>query len=576
MMQRARRLVLVFAALLFCGLLALGGRLSWIALATHETAALRMDRQSTRSELLEARRGSLFDRHGRTLACSVQTLRAEVLPRNVHRRADDDVERAELVNAVARFLSPYVAASVEHLVQRLSGERWTVLGEAIEDPRAVDLIESERRGLLYGVDLRTGWSRRYPWGRTAGNLIGYVNHELKGVAGLEQGLDAHLQGHDGARRQRVDHVGRIVVEGGHEELPPVDGLDVTLTIDARIQQIAEEEAMAALERHSAKRVTVVAMDPRSGDILAISSVPGLDLSDTSDRPRDGSTCAALQEIYPPGSTFKPLMMATAMQLGLAHPDEPPLDCRAFDGPRRIRDTHPKQEPLSLEEIIVHSSNIGMANLLTRIVPKDQARNTALMRPVYETLKALGLGEATDLPLPAEATGIVTPLERWDRTYTLASVAFGQELGVSAMQMAAAASTLCDGLYRRPRLVHGCAGAGGEQAILPREPARRVFRPDIVDEVRRYMARSVEEGSCEEVKLPGVAVAGKTGTAEAEIGGEAEVHSYSALVPAAAPFLSLVVVVRDPQDVRYASQTAGPAAGRILARVLPYLGQPIGE
>ena len=136
----------------------------------------------------------------------------------------------------------------------------------------------------------------------------------------------------------------------------MDGLDVTLTIDARIQQIAEEEAMAALERHGAKRVTVVAMDPETGDVLATCSVPGLDLSDSSDRPRDGSTCAALQEIYPPGSTFKPLMMATALQLGLAHPDEPPLDCRAFDGPRRIRDTHPKQDPLSLEEIIVHSSN----------------------------------------------------------------------------------------------------------------------------------------------------------------------------------------------------------------------------
>ena len=126
----------------------------------------------------------------------------------------------------------------------------------------------------------------------------------------------------------------------------------TLTLDARLQQILEEEALVAMNSTDAEGVTVVAMDPRTGDVLGMCSVPGLDLSDRTDRSKEGSVCAALQEVYPPGSTFKPLMMAAALELGLAHLDGPPLDCREFLGPRTIRDTHPSSEPLDLEEIIV--------------------------------------------------------------------------------------------------------------------------------------------------------------------------------------------------------------------------------
>lgn len=574
MMQRARRLVLVFAVLLFTGLVALSGRLAWLSLATHDEALARMDRQANRMEDVEARRGSLLDRHGRVLASSVQTLRAEVLPRNVQRREEEPEDRDALLAEVADFLAPRVDAPRDDLLRRLSGEKWSVLGEPVEDPAALDALERERRGLLYGVDLVPGFARRYPWGTAAGNLIGYVNHEGAGVAGLEQGLDDLLRGIDGVRRFRVDHLGREVAVDGGLEVPPVDGLDVTLTLDARVQQIVEEEALAAFAALDARGVTVVAMEPATGDVLAVCSVPGLDLSDRADRPKDGSVCAALQELYAPGSTFKPLMMAAALELGIADPEGPPIDCGAFRGPRRIRDTHPTDVPLSLEEIIVESSNIGMANLLTRLVPEDRPRDTALMRPVHDILGKLGLGRATGLPVPAEASGIVTPLERWTRTYTLASVAFGQELGVSAVQMAAAASTLCDGQYRPPRLVHGCASVEGGASVL--EPARpaHVFRPDVVRRVRGYMARSVAEGACAEVKLPGIAVAGKTGTAQCERFAGEEVHSYAALAPADDPFLTLVVVVRNPQGVRYASQSAAPTAGRILRRVLPYLGFPL--
>jgi cell division protein FtsI (penicillin-binding protein 3) len=575
MMLRSRRLLLTFAVLLFAGLICLAGRVTWISLATHDVAAQRMQRQSTRSESLPARRGSLFDRHGRMLATSLESLRAEVLPRNVLSRKQDPRERAALVGSISAFLAPLVNAPRHDLERRLRGKRWTTLGQPVTDPVALDEMESMGRDLLYGIDLAPGWTRRYPWGRTAGNLVGYVNHEGLGVAGLEQGLDDLLQGHEGARSFRVDHLGREVVDWGSERLEPIDGLDVSLTLDARIQQMVETEALLALESLDALRVTVVAIEPQTGDVLAMCSVPGIDLSDVSDRSKNGSLCAAVQEIYQPGSTFKPLMMATGLQLGLVHPGEPPIDCRAFDG-RLIHDSHPKQEPLTLEEIIVHSSNIGMANILTRIVPADDRRNTGLMAPVHGMLLKLGFGRRTGVPLPAEVAGRVTPLDEWKRNYTLASVAFGQELGVSALQMAAAASTLSDGLYRPPRLVQACTAAGGEQAERAACDPVRVFSPEIADLVRGFMQASVEHGACEEVRLPGVNVAGKTGTAEDESKKGAEVHSYVALAPAEDPLVSLVVVVREPSGVRYASESAAPTAGRILRRLLPYMGLAIEE
>ena len=196
--------------------------------------------------------------------------------------------------------------------------------------------------------------------------------------------------------------------------------------------------------------------------------------------------------------------------------------------------------------------------------------------MYELLGRLGLGRRTGLPVPAEVPGLVTPLHRWSRNYTLASVAFGQELGVSATQMAAAASTLLDGLYRPPRLVHGLTDGEGVSLKIPSTSGVHVFRPENVRRIRGFMARSVDEGTCAEMRIPGIPVAGKTGTAQCETKKGAEVHSYVALAPADDPSLTLVVVVREPQGVRYASQSAAPAAGRILRRLLPYLGFSLAD
>lgn len=567
-MLKARRLVLGFAGLLVLGLVVLSTRLAWIQLVDHRPSAERQQAMSVRRVSVPARRGDLLDRHGRPLALAVQGLSVEVLPRNVLGRRETSGERAELVRDIARFVAPHVQADPEDLAIALTDRRWSRLGEVVLDPDSIEALERRSRELLYGVDLVPVPERVYPWGPVAGNLVGYVDHTGHGVAGLEQGLDRRLAGQDGWRLRRVDPRGRELHDGSLEGQPPRDGQDVRLTLDVQVQRALQEECLATLEERSARRVSAVALDPRTGQVLGLASVPTVDPSDGSDRALFPTTLAPVQEVYAPGSTLKPLMLAGALQLGLVRRGElidTSRDQGRFGG-RRVKDTHPVEGQQSLEEIIVNSSNIGMARLLTRIVPEDTPRDQEAMAPVRQLLLDLGFGTTTGAPLPAEAAGLVTALGSWHRHYTLVSVSFGQELAVTPLQMAAALATLADGRYRRPRLL--------ADAARDADGPRRVFDRDVVEDLRAWMARSVAEGSCAEVQLPGIAVAGKTGTADSEVNKGQEIHSYAALVPAQDPELALVVVVDEPVGVRFASQSAAPAAGRILRRVLPYLGHPL--
>jgi len=340
-----------------------------------------------------------------------------------------------------------------------------------------------------------------------------------------------------------------------------------------IQRAVEEELVAVCTEQEARRAFCAVLDSRTAEVLALASVPGVDLADRSTLDPNGLVLGALQEVYPPGSTLKPLMLATAIDLGLVRSDEL-VDCRSEQGAigrRRVRDTHAQDRWLSPREILVHSSNIGMANILTSIVPEDTPRDREAMAPVHAALVGLGFGRSLEMPVPAESAGRVTPLDKWHRSWTLTSVSFGQELSVTALQMAAAVNTLVDGQWRRPSLVRSRRGDDGiERPVLAAEP-RVVYPERLAEQVRGWMTDVVSEGACEILSELGVPVAGKTGTADSEVVKGREIHSYTCMVPADDPQLTLVVVVAEPLHARYASGSAAPAAGRILERVLPYLG-----
>jgi cell division protein FtsI (penicillin-binding protein 3) len=588
-MLRARRLVYVFSAFLMVALGGLFLRLCWLHVAGAEDAQARRSRLADGASLDLARRGSLHDRHGQVVADSVEQLRVTAWPRDITHdgrapRPAPDVARSLAV--ISSRLSPLLglpAASIAPQLLRYSPDgkpQQSFVGEAVTDPGAIDALLASRDGDLRRVGFESRWERRQPWGSAAANLLGVVNYEGRGAFGLEAGLEKVLScGVDGNYPQMKLGSFRVA-DAGRDPVASLSGYDVELTLDMVVQRILHEELNDGCARLRAAGGSAVMLDVRTGEILGMDSAPGLDPADSHTWTREAQVFRPTQTVYSPGSTFKPVMMALALDLGIVRPDER-IDTsasRGVFGTRHIKDTHPiKTGPASLEEIMVASSNIGMANILTRLVPVGREKDWELMRPVHERLVRLHVPEPTGVPLPAESGGLLTPLKDWTRNYTLVSVAFGHEISVTPLQMASIASTLADGRWRRPRLVSAFLDESGHRVELPSEPAVPVFGRGAVDLVRGYMRSVVEKGAAKIVAVPGVPIAGKTGTTVPDHParkGEPparEVHSFIALAPAEAPVIALVVVVDGPQGFRYAAETVAPITGAILRRALPYLG-----
>lgn len=588
MMLRARRLLLVFSTFLFALLGGLFGRLVWLQVGSREAALLRQTRQSWRSLTLPAHRGALRDRHGQVLADSLEALQVEAwVPRLTHdgSRPREEGAVATTVLNMADCLSPLVQEPATELAQALwdpavAGEPANVrLGRPVTEPDRIDALLDQRgrSGPLWRADLTPVWARSYPAGPTAGALLGFVLADGHGGAGLEHGLDDVLScGLDGHAYQRRGVGDFALAATDCPEVPAKHGFDVVLTLDIALERMVEEELAASCKQLSAAAGSAVLLEVETGDVLSLASWPSLDPERRSTWTKAAQVVRPVQAIYSPGSTFKPIMLAAALDLGLIEPDAK-VDCRPERGhiPGRrklVTDTHPVTDhSLSLEEVIVRSSNIGMSNIMIKLVPESEPKNTAAMRPLYEILQKLGVGRATGLPIAAEAPGKVTPLASWTRPYTLVSISFGHEVSVTPLQMAAIAATLSDGHWRQPRLVSAYLNGEGGRIDVPVAEPVKVFRRETVDFVRGCMRAVVDEGQAQVAAVPGVPVAGKTGTTVDETDPSKEVHSFVALVPADEPRYALVVVLDRPHGHRYAAQTAAPLAGAILRRALPYLG-----
>lgn len=588
-MLRARRLVYIFSAVL---LLALGGlalRLAWLQLSDASGAQARRERLALGAGLELAHRGALRDRHGQVVADSVEQLRVTAYARDIThdgRRARDPQDVAASVAVISQRLAPLLGETPAGVAAQLlrttpdGKPRQAYVGQPVSDPAAIDALLALRDGDLRRVGLEPRWERRYPAGSAGGSLLGTVNFEGRGAFGLEQGLEKLLScGADG----RYPHL-RLgsfrVATADAQPVPSLSGYDVELTIDSVVQRILHEELSGGCARLKAAGGSAVMLDVQTGDILGMASAPGLDPADSATWTQVAQVFRPAQTVYSPGSTFKPVMLAVALDLGLVNRDST-VDCspeRGTFGRRHISDTHPIHGQADLERIIVDSSNVGMANILTRLVPEGSEKDVELMRPVWERLCRLGIREPTGIPVPSESAGLLTPLERWTRNYTLVSVSFGHEVSVTPLQMAAIAASLSDGSWRRPRLVQAIVDESGQRLELGLDPPVSVFRPETAELVRGYMRAVVEKGQAKVAGVPGVPVAGKTGTTvherrpgESAEGRATETHSFIALAPADDPRVALVVAIEQPQGFRYAAQTVAPVTGAILNRALPYLG-----
>lgn len=542
---RARR---VFAALLLLlGLLI--GHAGWIQIVRGGQLREQAHRQHFRVVEVAAPRGRILDRNGRILAASYHSRSVAVNPQDIDDVSAFATRLAFLLGDAAA--APDIAARIEQ--RREAGARFAYLRRWI-DRDVADRIDEAG---LPALDMREEPRREYPYGAAAAAVVGLVG-DVDGLCGLERRFDKQLQGEAGSCSVFRAGGGRHLHLFPERDEAPRRGADLHTTIDVVLQQVVEDALTALQDKFSPQTCCAIVMDPRTGEVLSIAGRPSFDpRAERTEGVLERLRIPAAQSSYPIGSVMKPLIMACALSRGAVRPTQS-FDCgrgyKRFGG-RLLHDVKPNGV-LPLDRILIKSSNIGMAQVGLAIGIDD----------THRFLRSLGFGKPTGIEISGEQAGHVTPFDDWSENYTLISVSMGREISVTPIQLLTAYAALINGgTLWRPTLLRGSGRPDPTRVDLTQKAAAFV---------RAAMEKVVSEGTGRRAKLPGMRVAGKTGTSKIELKGQKPkyVSSFVGYAPAEDPQLLVLVVADDPQAVDglkpYGGTVAAPAVREILRRGLP--------
>lgn len=565
-----------FVATVIVGLWAIViGRLYIVQWEQAEDFATYATQQQNTEVTVPARPADIVDRTGRLLATTI-----------VARSLFVDPQRLDVDDALIDQLAETLGLNAERLHSRIashSNKRFLWIKRRISAEEATAVQELDWSDGAYGF--REEFLRQYPQGHVAAHVLGYRNIDGEGKGGVEQSLNHLIEGVAGTRRLVRDALGRIVEITFDPDSEPKRFEAVQLTLDLTIQMFAEQALDDVVDEWRPSGASAIVMDPHTGDILAMASRPTYSLSDMSNVPANAWRNQAISIVYEPGSTFKPFIVAEALQTGVITRDEI-LNCEFGKyrmGSRVLHDHHPYGD-LSLTNVLVKSSNIGMAKIGELLTNKR----------LYDATVRFGFGRPTGIDLPGELSGILRPLKKWDR-YSTGSIPMGHEIAVTPLQLVTAQSALANGgQLITPRILRGVYGQGTNTTNSfhvslsnpsVSEPAT-IVRPTVSPDIARWlieepMTKVVSEGTGRRAQIPGYSVFGKTGTAQKidpVNGGYSDtLHSSSFIcgAPAHNPRVIVLVVVDEPDSgsTHYGGRIAAPAAARILSRCLTYLGVP---
>lgn len=566
---------------------ALAGRLVQIQLSEGDRLVGWTERQRRSIIRIPCRRGMIVDARGRPMAVSLERPSVFADPNSIPhpsvlpdpnrvsgRKALADPNVAGQYQKVAEVLGDVLGLNPEILADELmcrAGKRFFWVKRRVSDEQA----EAISKLGLRGIGIVHEPERRYPMNERFAHGLGFVNREGTALAGLELQLDEALRGRPGYRTVVTDGRRRPIYSKGQEYRAPKDGDHVVLTIDSVLQAMTEEELSGAIKQFEGKAGTAIVIDPGTGEVLALANSPTFDLNDYANYPESARCNLAIQAPVEPGSTFKPFIAAAALQEKVTWPGEE-IFCHHglyVAGRRRLHDHHP-YGTLTFENVLIKSSNIGMAILGQRL-GNDR---------LHEYIRRFGFGRPTGLELPGEDSGIVLPLRRWT-SYSTTSLPMGQEVSVTPMQLATAFSAVVnDGVMLKPRVVRAIVRSDGTVVEDRSEPVvvGQVVEAPVARRIAQdILARVVSEGTGKRAALAGYKVLGKTGTAQiARKDGpgyepDAYVSSFVGAAPAEAPrVLVYLSVIRPKKKLGYYGGTvAAPAVREILAKTLAYLDVP---
>jgi cell division protein FtsI (penicillin-binding protein 3) len=552
---RRRLVVLAVAAGLW--MVSLGGRLYELQVVEHDRYRHRAERQQQRVVQLDPPRGTIYDARGRALGVSVRVDSAYAIPR----RVGD-------ARSTAAELAPLLRLDEEKLAHRLSADREFVWVARKLDPPVARAIRDLD---LPGVAFVHEYKRYYPMRELAAQVLGYAGTDNQGLAGVELVYDERVAGKPGRRTVLRDALRKTILDPALSFVDPEPGQDLYLTLDASVQYIAESELARAVEEHGAKSGSVVLMDPTTGAVLAMASYPGFDPNYFSRYPPDRWRNRVVMDAYEPGSTFKMVTAAAALETNRLDPNDV-IDCERGGiqlGPIFIAD-HKAFGPLTFREVIARSSNVGAVK--AGLAVGDAG--------LYRVVRAFGFGQKTGIDLPGESGGILRPLPKWS-SVSKAYIAFGHGLSVTPLQLASAfAAVARGGTLLQPFVVRAAGRRDGTEPLNGQPVSRgQVVAPSTVRQLERMLEAVVSEGTGTEASIPGYRVAGKTGTAQKPIPGVGYsdtrfVSTFVGFAPARRPAVVCLVLLDEPQGPHHAGgQVAAPVFARIVEHVLLYLGVP---
>jgi cell division protein FtsI/penicillin-binding protein 2 len=540
--------------------LVLAGRLVHVQCLQREEFHTRAQQQQTHVEPIQARPGDLVDRSGRLLATTIRSQSLFVNPSLIE-RPDEVVHALDAVLEIdPEDLLGRIAENPERQflwVKRRLSETETAAVRELELPPGVWGFRQEFR-------------RRYPQGTLAAHVIGLRDIDGAGRGGAEEAFDDLLRGRDGRRRLVRDARGFVIEVLQEVTQSPRHGETVMLTIDSVVQLIAERQLDAVMREWKPRGACVIVLDPNNGELLAMASRPTFDPDFPGEADPRVWQNQALSTVFEPGSTIKPCIIAWAVEQGVIDPQEQ-FDCHRgayrMDG-RVLHDHHP-YGLLSVSDILVKSSNIGMARIGER-----------LSNPrIHEAVTEFGFGSRTGIELPGELPGILRPLEEWT-SYSTGSIPMGQELASTPLQMITAHAALANG--GRMITPHVFLGSQGNTTRMSHVVASPLISPETAHWIiREPLTQVVERGTGTRARIEGVQVFGKSGTAQkvdpetGRYSPDRHVCSFVCGAPAQDPAVLVLVSVDEPSapGSHFGGTVAAPAAAEIVRQVLARLRAP---
>jgi len=548
-----RTRVLILAVLLAGGFLGLAGRLAYLQLYRHAALSQMAERQYSRAVVLPARRGPIVDRHGAALATSTPAESLFVQPRFV----GDPVR-------VASRLAPLLSVPESDLHAVLTGSRPFVWLRRKLPPAQAEAIAALREP---GLGFIPEPMRLYPNRELAAHVLGFEGAD-GGLEGVERAFNAELAGAGGKAIVGRDALGR---EAGGQRvlLAPVAGLGVKLTLDKTIQYVAEREVEAVYRRTGSKAAMAVAMDPRTGDVLAVAIRPTFNPNTLG--ARDVVRNRAITDPFEPGSTFKAIMAAAALEEGVVRPDD---RIYAENGSitiaRATIHDWKKYGWLTFSEVLQNSSNVGAIKVGMSLGAERY----------YRYMSAFGFGAPTGVGLSGESRGQLRDPRRWS-ALSLPTMSIGQEVSVTALQLVAAFGAIANGgTLMQPRVVQALLDESGRETrrFEPRA-VRQVISKETAQTLTGILTKVVDGGTGRRAAIPGYAVAGKTGTAQKldpatrRYSRAPGVLSFIGFAPADAPRFTMLVMLDEPRNEKWGSEAAAPVFAAVGREILRYLEVP---